>query len=114
MTFHEDVTSLKNHIDAIGSIGELRTYLLEKNLKLIVTLLSTGFTCMDWNITQRQVSGVLELGVQMRLSKLVDGDVLLETRFYESVRLNQIDPIDQRDLFETLKQAIKTCIKKVC
>jgi hypothetical protein len=114
MTFQEDVTILKNHIDAISSIGELRTYLLEKKLKLVVTLLSTGFTCMDWNITQRQVSGVLELGVQMRLSKLVDDEVLLETRFYESVRLNQIDPIDQRDLFETLKQAIKTCIKKVC
>jgi hypothetical protein len=36
MTFQEDVTSLKNHIDAIGSIGELRTHLLEKNLKLVV------------------------------------------------------------------------------
>lgn len=82
MNFQEDVTSLKNRIDTIGSIGELRAYLLEKNLKLIVTLLSTGFTCMDWDITQRQVSGVLELGVQMRLSKLVDDDVLLETRFY--------------------------------
>jgi len=50
----------------------------------------------------------------MRLSKLVDKDVFLETRFYESVWLNQIDPIDQRELFETLKKAIKTRIKKVC
>lgn len=114
MTFQEDVTSLKNQIDDIGSIGELRTYLLEKNLKLVVTFLSTGFTSMDWDITQRQVSGILELGVQMRLSKLVDDDVLLETRFYESVRLSQVDPIDQRDLLKTLKQAIKNCIKKAC
>jgi len=113
MTFQEDVTSLKNHIDELGSIGQLRTFLLEKNLKLVVTLLSTGFTCMDWDITQRQVSGILEIGVQMRLSKLAHDDVLLETRFYESVRLSQIDPIEQRDLFETLKQAIKTCIKRV-
>ena len=26
MTFQEDVTGLKNRIDTIGSIGELRTY----------------------------------------------------------------------------------------
>lgn len=114
MAFNEDVTSLKNHIDEIGSIGQLRTFLLEKNLKLVVTILSTGFTCMEWDITQRQVAGILELGMQIRLSKLKNDDVLLETRFYESVRLDQVDPIDQKDLFETLKQGIKRCIKKVC
>ncbi|MCB1068670.1 MAG: hypothetical protein KDK56_10870, partial [Simkania sp.] len=70
-------------------------------------------TCMEWDITQKQVSGILELGMQIRLSKIANDDVLLETRLYESVRLDQVDPIDQKDLFETLKQGIKRCIKKV-
>ncbi len=113
MAFHENVTSLKNHIDEISSIGQLRAFLLEKNLRLVVTILSTRFTCMEWDITQKQAAGILELGVQIRLSKIANDDVLLETRFYEPVRLNQIDPIDQKDLFETLKEGIKRCIKKV-
>lgn len=114
MSFHEDVTILKNHIDEISSISQLRAFLLEKDLKLVVTILSTGFTCMEWDISQRQVAGILELGMQMRLSKLINEDVLLETRFYEPVRLDQAHPIDQKKLFETLKEGIKTCIKKVC
>lgn len=113
MSFDDDITSLKNQINNINSIGSLRTFLLEKNLKLVVTLLSTGFTCMEWNITQRQVAGVLELGMQMRLSSLINENLLLETRFNESVRLSQIEPIDQRDLFETLKQGIKNCIQNI-
>ena len=113
MAFHEGITSLKNHIDEIASIGQLRAFLIEKNLRLVVTILSTGFTCMEWDITQKQVSGILELGMQIRLSKIANDDVLLETRLYESVRLDQVDPIDQKDLFETLKQGIKRCIKKV-
>lgn len=112
MPFHEDVTALKNHIDNIHSIGQLRTFLLEKNFKLVITILSTGFTCMEWDITQRDVAGVLELGMQMRLSKIENDDILLETRFYEPVRLSQVDPVDQKELFETLKVGIKNCIKK--
>jgi len=69
---------------------------------------------MKWDITQKQVAGVLELGMQMRLSKIANDDVLLETRFYESVRLDKVDPIDQKDLFETLNQGLKRCIKKIC
>ena len=30
-----------------------------KKLKLVITILSTGFTCLDWDITQRQVAGIL-------------------------------------------------------
>jgi hypothetical protein len=114
MAFHENVKSLKEHIDELTSIGQLKTFLLEKDLKLIVTIVSTGFACMDWNITERQVSGILELGMQMRLSNLQNDDVLLETRFPKPIHLDKVEPIDQRDLFDTLKQGIKTCIRKIC
>ena len=114
MAFHENVKVLKERIEEISSIGQLRTFLLEKDLKLIVTIVSMGFTCIDWDITQRQVSGILELGMQIGLSNLQGDDVLLETRFPTPIRLNEIGPIDQRNLFDTLKQGIITCIKKLC
>ena len=113
MTFHENVKALKEHIDEITSIGQLKTFLVEKDLKLIVKIVSTGFTCMDWNISERQVSGILELGMQTRLSSLQNDDVLFETRFPTPIHLDKAEPIDQRDLFDTLKQGIKTCIRKI-
>ena len=114
MALYKDVTSLKNHIDEIETIGQLRTFFLKKNLKLVVTILSTGFTCMDWDITQRQVAGILELGLKMKISKFVGDEILLETQFYESVRLDHTDPVDQKTLLEKLKQGISNCIKRGC
>lgn len=114
MVFKEDIADLKRYVSQIESIGQLREFLIEKKLKLVVTILSTGFTCMDWDITQRQVAGILELGLKIKISKLVGDEILLETQFYESVRLDHTDPVDQKTLLEKLKQGISNCIKRGC
>ena len=114
MVFKEDIADLKRYVSQIESIGQLREFLIEKKLKLVVTILSTGFTCMDWDITQRQVAGILELGLKMKISKFVGDEILLETQFYESVRLDHTDPVDQKTLLEKLKQGISNCIKRGC
>ena len=111
MIFNEEITDLKQHVGQIQSIGQLQKHLLEKNLKLVVTILSTGFTCMDWDITQGEVAGILELGIQIKLSRLEGDEILLETQFWEPVRLDQIDPIDQKDLLEKFKRGIANCIQ---
>ena len=54
------------------------------------------------------------LGLKMKISKLVGDEILLETQFYESVRLERKDPVDQKNLLEKLKQGISNCIKWGC
>jgi len=113
MSLKEDVADLKDHLDEMESLGQLRTHLIQRGLRLILTIYSTGFSCMDWNITERQVTGVLHLGFRIKISKLVKDESLLETRAIIPVYLDEAGWIDQKDLFATLKQGIKIGIKKI-
>lgn len=113
MSLKEDVADLKEHLDEMESLGQLRTHLIQRGLHLITTIYSTGFSCMDWNITERQVTGVLHLGLRIKISKLLNDEILLETRALTPVYLDEAGWISQKDLFDTLKQGIKTCIKRI-
>lgn len=113
MTFQSDVMNLKKHLDEINSIGEIRSNLLKRDLRLIVSIYTRGIYCIDWDITDKKLEGILDLGIRIKLSKLSDDDVSTETLPLYPVTFNQIDWTDQEDLFEKLKQGIKTCIKRV-
>ncbi|MCB9092525.1 MAG: hypothetical protein H6620_08210 [Halobacteriovoraceae bacterium] len=69
MTLHEDVKYIENHLDQAHSVEQLRTLLAQKRLKLVVVLISNEFSCLEWNITQKQVSKILDLGLRIRISK---------------------------------------------
>jgi len=55
MTLHQDVKYIENHLDQAQSVEQLRTLLAQKRLKLVVVLISNDFSCLEWNITQKQV-----------------------------------------------------------
>lgn len=113
MTFHENITFLKNQMDGIESFEQLRSVLLEKNLKLVITLSSDGITNFDWDVTQKKVAGILRLGMLLRLSKLKGDDILLETRNHQSIHFDSIDLVEQKDLFSLLKRGIKDCLNRI-
>lgn len=112
MVFHQAVTHLKNHLDKIHSINSLRNFLIKKKLNLVVTITTDGFNAMDWNITQSQVAGVLNLAIKVRISSLINDRLFVETTLWHSVQLHRIDAIDQKHLFEILKSGLKTALKK--
>ncbi len=112
MTLQEDVKYLENHLDHIQSVEELRALLAQKKLKLVVVLISNEFSCLEWNITQKQVSKVLDMGLRIRISKILNEGQSLETVHAVPIRMKDPNWIDLDKLFETLKVGIKNCIKK--
>ena len=113
MTLHEDVKYIENCLDQIQSIEELRALLTQKRLKLIVVIVSNEFSCLEWNITQKQVSKVLDLGLRIRISKDSDESQSLETVHAAPIRMKAPNWMDLENLFEILKVGIKNCIRKV-
>lgn len=113
MTLHEDIKYIENHLDQAQSVEQLRTLLAQKRLKLVVVLISNEFSCLEWNITQKQVSKILDLGLRIRISKDLDEGQSLETVHAAPIRMKEPNWMDLENLFEILKAGIKTCIRKV-
>lgn len=111
MTLHEDVKYIESHLDQTQSVEQLRTLLAQKRLKLIVVLISKDSSCVEWNITQKQVSKILDLGLRIRISRISDESESLETVHSEPIRVKEPNWIDLEDLFEVLKQGIQKCLK---
>ncbi len=113
MTLHEDIKYIENHLDHIQSVAQLRSLLARKSLQLVVVLISNEFSCLEWNITQKQVSKVLDLGLRIRISKISDESQSLETVHAVPIRMKEPNWMDLENLFEILKVGIKNCIRKV-
>jgi len=113
MTLSEDVKDLEKRLDQIHTVEELRSILAQKSLKLVVVLISNKCSCLEWNITQKQVCKVLDLGMRIRISDARDETQSLETVECAAIRVKEINWVDLDDLFETLKQGIKSCIKRI-
>ena len=113
MTLHEDVKYIENCLDQIQSVEQLRALLTQKRLKLVVVLISNEFSCLEWNITQKQVSKVLDLGLRIRISKDSDESQSFKTVHAAPIRMKEPNWMDLENLFEILKVGIKNCIRKV-
>lgn len=113
MSLKNKVIDFKQQVIEIKSIERLRIFLIEKktqdschnpiyriHLPGLGNYPKTG--CRD------------SLGLKMKISKLVGDEILLETQFYESVRLEHTDPVGQKNLLEKLKQGISNYIKWGC
>lgn len=111
MTLPEDVKDLEKRLDQIHTVEELRSILAQKCLKLVVVLISNEFSCLEWNITQKQVCKVLDLGLRIRISKISDETEALETVQCVPVRVKESNWVDLENLFEILKQGIQRCLK---
>lgn len=112
MTLQEDVKYIESHLDQAQSVEQLRRLLAQKRLKLVVVLISKDSTCVEWNITQKQVCKFLDLGLRIRISRISDESESLETVHSEPIRVKEENWIDLDDLFEILKKWIAICIKK--
>ena len=114
MSLATDISALQSHLPEFQTFGQLRNYLSEHNINLITTIYSDGFSCLDWNITEGKVSGILSLKISVKLSSFCGED----SSYFESstlypTRLEEREWIDQRELFETLKQGIENSIEKI-
>jgi len=110
--FITEVQTLEKKIDQIRSVEELRYYLQRKGLKFVVVILSKDSTCVEWNITEKQVCKVLDLGLRIRISRISDESESLETVHSEPIHVKEENWVDLDDLFEILKKGIAICIKK--
>ena len=111
MTLHQDVKYIENHLDQAQSVEQLRTLLAQKRLKLVVVLISKNSSCVEWNITQKQVSKVLDFGLRIRVSKISDLSQFLETVQSLSIQIKEPNWVNLDNLFETLKKGIQKCLK---
>ncbi|MCB1068269.1 MAG: hypothetical protein KDK96_10825 [Chlamydiia bacterium] len=114
MSFQRDIQELKEALDSFESVGQLRSYLLGKDMRLVLTICTPKVSFLDWDITRRKVCGILHLGMKVRISRSLSGDAILETRTMVPITFDQVEWINQNDLFETLKEGIKESIKKIC
>ena len=112
MSLRNDITALKELLDEVKTIDQLKRYLYKTNLRLIAMIYSSGFSCLDCNITEQQVRGVLNLGLRIKISKLSTGERLIENQNLTSIHLSESDWVDQTDLFESIKSGIRSCITK--
>ena len=113
MTLSEDIKDLEKRLDQVHTVEKLREVLFEKGLKLVVVLISNEFSCLEWNITQKQVSKILDLGLRIRISRISEESESLETVQYESIRMKESSWMDLDSLFGTLKKGIKESLKRV-
>lgn len=112
MPLRNDIATLKERLDEMKSIDQLRKHLYQTNLRLTVTIYSSGFSCLDWNITEQQVRRVLSLGPRIKISKLSTGDILTENQNLTSIHLSESDWVDQEELFNNIKSGIRSCTRK--
>ena len=112
MTLSKDIKYLEKRLDQTQSVEQLRALLAQKKLKLIVVFISNEFSCLEWNITQKQVSKVLDLGLRIRISRISDESHSLETIQAVPIRMKEPNWVDLDRLFETLKVGIKSCMQK--
>ena len=112
MPLRKDLLQLQKHLDDLRTIGQLRTQLLRNNLRLIVTFYSSGFSCFNWDLTERNVSGILSLGIRTKIAESSNEQAFLESQSLYPFHFQDAKGIDQRDLFDAFKYGIKTCIKK--
>ena len=116
MSLAIDLSDLQSHLSNFQNFGQLRTYLAQHNLDLITTIYSDGFSCLDWNVTEGKVSGTLslKLKISVKLSSLSgDHPSYFESRSLYPIRLEERDWIDQKKLFQKLKQGITQSIEKL-
>ncbi|MBF5060082.1 hypothetical protein [Candidatus Neptunochlamydia vexilliferae] len=113
MTFQEDIADLQAQLDEIDSIGELRTRLARRDLRLVVSIYTQGVHCMDWDITTKKVCGIVQLAFSIQIRRISSDDALVETTALCPVSFNRVEWFDQKKLFEIFKVGIKECIKKV-
>lgn len=66
---------------------------------------------MEWNITQKQVSKVLDFGLRIRVSKISDLSQFLETVQSLSIQIKEPNWVNLDNLFETLKKGSKNALK---
>ncbi|MCB1073371.1 MAG: hypothetical protein KDK96_09770 [Chlamydiia bacterium] len=66
---------------------------------------------MEWNIIQKQVSKILDLGLRIRISRISDESESLETVHSEPIRVKEPNWLNLEDLFGILKQGIQKCLK---
>lgn len=111
MTLHEDVKYIESRLDQIRSVEKLRTLLTQKRFKLVVVLISKDSTCVEWSITQKRVSKILDLGLRIRISRISDESESLETVHSEPIRVKKANWVDLEDLFSVLKQGLQKCLK---
>ena len=111
MTLHEDIKYIESHLDQAQSVEQLRTHNDQKRLKLVVVLISNEFSCLEWNITQKQVCKILDLGLRIRISRISNESESLETVHSEPIRVKEPNWVDLEDLFSVLKQGIQKCLK---
>ena len=112
MTLHEDVKFLDKQLESIQTVEKLRTLLSSRDLKLIVVLFTNEFSCLEWDVTHKQVSKLLDLGLRIRISRITDEKNVLETVHTEPIRVKEANWLDLEDLFNVLKQGIKKATGK--
>ncbi|MCB1115009.1 MAG: hypothetical protein KDK71_00950 [Chlamydiia bacterium] len=113
MILREDVRYIESRLDQVKNVEELRALLIHKDLKLVVVLLTNNFSCLEWNITQKQVCKVLDLGLRIRVSKISNESESIETIRYEQLCVKETNWEDLDSLFEILKRGMKQCLRNI-
>lgn len=110
MSLAADITALKSHLLDFQTIEQMRAYLNEHNLKLVAIFIPDGTSCLEWDITQKQVCKFLDVRLKVKIS---NENELIETTKPELIRVKEPDWTDPDHLFETLKQGIAKSIEKL-
>ncbi|MCB1107475.1 MAG: hypothetical protein KDK76_05195 [Chlamydiia bacterium] len=107
----KDVEFLRECLDQAQSVQELRQLLEKKDLNLVVILMSSQFSCLEWDIRCKKVCKVLDMGLRIRLSRESNGVSILDSVNQTPIRVKEGSWVGLDDLFETLKEGIKSHLK---
>ncbi len=107
------IIGLQSHLNELDTIKKLRLYLKASQLKLVTTIYSDGFSCLDWDMTDFRMAGVLNLSIRVKISLMEEEEDCFESKGVCPVRIDEVDSIDQKELFETFRKGVLRCIKEI-
>lgn len=113
MNLYEDVKYIHNHLDQTESIEQLRDLLAKKGLEFIVFIVSNTCTCLEWDITHKQLCKILDLGLRIKISRISNQKECFETVEDVSVRIKDPSWVNTDELFYLLKVGIMNCIQMI-
>jgi hypothetical protein len=90
MQLKTKIIDLQAHLHELDTIKQIRLYLKVNQLRLVTTIYSDGFSCLDWDMTDYRVGGILNLSIRIKISSMKEEGIFFESRGLFPVRKAEV------------------------
>ena len=113
MLLQSKINHLQKDLEKFSSFSALQKFLRDHKIDLVVTIFSSGFSCIDWHLIDNCTSGILKFAVKIKVSDLSSGGQTFYTSNYIPIDLEGAESISHKKVLEKITQGIKESIRQI-